>query len=527
MRPPAVFTRAVTLLTLCCALHDAAAQDTLSVYFEFGKWRIPREEQKTLATIPYRFELSSLDSVQFIGMADSIGSLTSNLKLSHRRATEVADHCRKHLPLHTPTSTYATGAIDQGDRVLNRRVDIVFHLKPASRSEQERLETLHEPQPLPEPPCYVSDCDLMSRCIVTSFMKGRREFMEIEAPGRLSVPNPSGAVLDMNVTRYRRSADTNEHIRLKWTRKPSRNKKAPASFITSLPKADFDRYGVLIKKDGDCVVPTLDTCVRIDHALMQELQYRPSFNISKGLLVRAPRYAVKPNARYFYGCRPGVPFEWEQRNGKKRSDHYYTRLPLWLGMAQGISREMISCESHCDTTYCRRGYLRCQYRAKPDVAYKIVVEGGFHGQGNDDLPYIMLGSSKAGHSSLATVQVGIDSDLRPLISLRYQFHFLEFSSQQLDPTQAWHWPSDQATIDRYYRTYLGTELRWRGGEAGQGLLEQNLHLGIAHVNEKPSALLTRIFLQGGVAIDFSGRTSDQPYLHWSVGTFIRLYRFGK
>ncbi len=51
-------------------------------------------------------------------------------------------------------------------------------------------------------------------------------------------------------------------------------------------------------------------------------------------------------------------------------------------------------------------------------------------------------------------------------------------------------------------------------------------LGIAYLNEKPDALLTRIFIQGGGAIDFSSTTPDRLYLCWSIGTFFRLYRFG-
>lgn len=514
------------LLAFFCLFQEGAAQDTLSVFFEFGKWRIPREELKTLATIPYRYDLSALDSVQFIGMADSVGSLASNLKLSRKRATEVAEHCREHFPARTPISTFAMGAIDRGDRARNRRVDIVFHLKPLAQQERKEQDSHSEPKP-PELPCYIRDCDLMSRCIVTPFMKGRREFVEIEIPGRLTEANPSGAIINMTVPRYRIVTSSNDIVRLKWTRKPSRNKKVPAAYITSLPKADFDRRGVLVEKIGDCLEPTLDTCVRIDHALMQELQYRPGFNSSKGLMVRAPRSIVDPTARYYYGCRPGLPFKWEERSGKKHSAFFYTRLPVWQGFARGISREMVSCAGSCDTTHCNRGIIRCQYRAPADLAPKLIVEGGFHGQWNDNRPYLNVGFVKAGLQGLASAQVGIDSDLRPLASFRYQFHFLQFSALQIVPTELWLWPSDQAIIYRYYRTYVGTEFRWRAGSVEEGLLEQNLHLGIAYVNEKPDALLTRIFVQSGAAIDFRSATSDQPYLCWSVGTFFGLYRFGE
>jgi len=527
MRLTLPLPRTLVLLAFFSTLQEAATQDTLSVFFEFGKWRIPRSEQKTLSSISYRIDLSALDSVQFIGMADSIGSLASNLKLSHQRAKEVADRCRKHLPARTPISTFAIGAIDSGDRARNRRVDIVFHLNHHAEQGQQEHDSRDDPKPEPELPCFIRDCDLMSRCIVTPFMKGRREFVEIEIPGRLTEANPSGYILNMTVPRYRIVTSSNDHVRLKWTRKPSRNKKAPAAYITSLPKADFDRRGVLVEKKGGCVEPTLDTCVRIDHALMQELQYRPGFNISKGLMVRAPRSVVDPTARYFHGCRPGVPFTWEQRVGKKHSAYYYTRLTVWQGFARGIAREMVSCAGMCDTTYCHRGIIKCLYRAPPDLALKLIVEAGFHGQWNDNRPYLNVGFMKAGTQGLASAQVGVDSDLRPLASLRYQFHFLQFSAQQLVPTEQWLWPSDRAITYRYYRTYIGTESRWRAGSAEQGLLEQNLHLGIAYVNEKPDALLTRIFVQGGAAIDFRTATSDQPYLCWSVGTFVRLHRFGE
>jgi hypothetical protein len=260
---------------------------------------------------------------------------------------------------------------------------------------------------------------------------------------------------------------------------------------------------------------------------MQELQYRPGFHSNKGLMVRAPRSAVDPTARYFQGCRPGSPLKWEVRNGKKHSAYYYTRLPVWQGFARGISREMVSCAGSCDTAYCDRSIIRCQSLAPPDLALKLIVDGGFHGQLNDNRPYLNVGFMKAGIHGLASAQVGIDSDLRTLASLRYQFHFLQFSAQQIVHTELWLWPSDQSIIYRYYRTYVGTEFRWRAGSAEEGLLEQNLHLGIAYVNENPDALLTRIFVQGGAAIDLRSATSDQPYLCWSVGTFFRLYRPGE
>lgn len=441
MRIPTALSRALQLLALCCVLQEGAAQDTLSVFFEFGKWRIPHEEQATIAAIPYHYDLSAVDSVQFIGMADSIGSLSSNLKLSQRRALEVASQCRRHFSMQTPVSTLAMGAIDRGDRAQNRRVDIVFHMDPTLDRVQNLLDSSGGALPLPGARCYIIDCDLIGRFIVTLFRKGRREFVEVEIPGRLTVPNRYGAVLDMKLPRYRRTAGTNEHIRLKWTRKPSRNKKAPAAYTTSMPKADFDRYGVLIEKQGDCVVPILDTCMRVDHALMEELQHRSRLSRSKGLRVRVPRHAVDNSARYFHGPRPDVPITWEQRDGKKHAAFYYTKIPVRKGFALDISREMVSCADHCDTSLFG-GWPAYPPCAPADRALKMIVETGYHGQWNVDRPYLAIGLMRSGTKGLVSGNIGLDSDARPLASLRYQYHFLQFDPQELIPTERWIWPSD-------------------------------------------------------------------------------------
>lgn len=50
-----------------------------------------------LDNISSRYDLAEVDSVHYTGMADSVGDVKANLKLSKKRAQETASYCKRFL----------------------------------------------------------------------------------------------------------------------------------------------------------------------------------------------------------------------------------------------------------------------------------------------------------------------------------------------------------------------------------------------------------------------------------------------
>src|SRR5437870_923289 len=89
------------------------SQDTVSVFFKSGSRTIEAGEAEKLNSMPFHFDLSELDSVAFIGMADSVGNFESNKKLSEKRAKAIAKHCRGLVPKGTAFSVNARGELSK------------------------------------------------------------------------------------------------------------------------------------------------------------------------------------------------------------------------------------------------------------------------------------------------------------------------------------------------------------------------------------------------------------------------------
>jgi len=123
----------------------SVSQDTVSIYFEFGSSRLTDKEADKLGKLSTSYELAELDSIHFVGMADSVGNIKANIRLSEKRAKNVAKNCRALLPENIPQVTFAMGEKSEREDAYNRRVDILLFfpkeiIDPViSREEKEDL----------------------------------------------------------------------------------------------------------------------------------------------------------------------------------------------------------------------------------------------------------------------------------------------------------------------------------------------------------------------------------------------------
>ena len=105
------------------------SQDTVSVYFSFGSSKIEQSQYDALHAIPVKYDLSDLDSVRFVGATDSVGKLSSNLKLSEKRAKNVAKYCTGLFPAGIRFTVVATGEKSKQTLSKSRNVDILLFFK--------------------------------------------------------------------------------------------------------------------------------------------------------------------------------------------------------------------------------------------------------------------------------------------------------------------------------------------------------------------------------------------------------------
>ncbi len=201
----------IILLTMLTSVH-VHGQDTISVFFDFGHSKILYSELEKLNAIPINYDLSDLDSIHFIGMADSVGDFKANIKLSEKRAKNVARHCERLFPENVTTKITALGerTIDESEK--NRRVDIILHFKPIQAEQVEQTEDIQKKEV-----CYNIDYKLLHRCHLRIVTKRKKELTIIET----NIPD-----LRKNKEHYYGSTSKNGDFlakKVKWSSKRTGN----------------------------------------------------------------------------------------------------------------------------------------------------------------------------------------------------------------------------------------------------------------------------------------------------------------
>lgn len=155
------------------------SQDTMQIFFETGSARISAEHENELQLIPMNYDLSSVDSIQFIGYADSTGNLNSNLRLSIKRAKNTFSKCRLFFDESKSVSILARGESPNGDKSYNRRVEIIFYYVTESTSQPDDvIENI-------DPKCFLIDFEALQFCNIRTVIKkkeGIHLYRSIESP---------------------------------------------------------------------------------------------------------------------------------------------------------------------------------------------------------------------------------------------------------------------------------------------------------------------------------------------------------
>lgn len=509
--------RIIIILAILFSL-STNGQDTVSVYFKFGLSRLSDDQLEKLNTIPTNYYLSDLDSIHFIGMADSIGNFKANIKLSKKRAINIAKHCENIIPENVHSKIIALGekAVHQIEQ--NRRVDMVLYFQPTQKEISESTSTKQV-----KDVCYTIDYELLHRSHIRTTIKRRKEFTIIEVP--ISYLNHKKEHY------YGSTTNTGEFIakRVKWSTKRTGNLWwFKTRHVTAILKDDFDTYKIF--KIGDLPCDTCsenfqieseiskeDTCIQVDRFIMKNAQYKTLFLNNKWLKIRIPREYVNSDDHYFIGCTFDHELKWETKKGRRRQRYYYAKLPISFNHVKNITRVMDCCEGNPEPSNCDLSMINCSTIGPVNQSFMLNLEIGNLYQQSINTPYIGIGISKQGLLSRTSILVGTDINLGFLSSIRYQHHFLSFPFNAINPFSTWQTPDKRQFVNTYGRLYLGTELKTRISKSTESYLEQNIHIGLRAVHNRRNA-----FIQYGLGLDYLENNSSNLYPIVQIGLNIKI-----
>ena len=520
----------VCVLCVAILVIQSFGQDTLSLYFETGRAKITDNHIRVLSTIPTKYDLFDLDSVHYIGSADPTGNFQSNLKLSERRAKNMANYCKHLLPENTKSTISALGVVSNEEQAKSRKVDIVFYFKSDKADETDK-ETKIADSDSSENQCYYIDYKLLHRSHFRTITKQRKEYVMIES----LLPD-----LRKKQEHYYGTINSDGKFEIhpiKWRYRAMGKdwwKSYPA--IATIPKNDFDAYKIFKIEDAPCTacnenfatetaIVNEEKYMHLDTFLMRRIQIKVPFFVFRRnyVNVRAPKEYVYIEDTYFIDCHIANTLNWRTKKGKKKQNYYYSRLPVSTNRCiSNITRLMSDCKhkpepSHCD---------KCMYSIEGgfviDESLLLNVEIGGRYFASKFTAYAGLEASKEWRYSRIAAQFALEYNLRYHGALSYQFHFSTFSYYNAKKLHSWASPSSYSLISRYGRLYVGTDLRSGINKEKQPYIEQGLFLGFVSVNY--DLFLSRIYIQGGVGVDYLKNLSPTFYPTVQVGVTMRIAR---
>lgn len=518
-------------------------QDTLSIYFEFGQSKIPINEQEKLGQISSQFDLSELDSIEFIGMADSVGNFEDNLKLSGKRAKNVSKYCKRFLPKLTSVKVKALGEKSSQNTRLNRRVDIImfFPILPAIEGEEEVKDDRF---------CYYVDNRLLHRSHFRTIKNRRKKYVHIEIE--------MDEDFDKRAHYYGSYSSKNgfSKTRLRWkTKKTGMFWWEKRRLIATIPEKSFDRYKVFQALKPACDTCSCDSChqdfetypkirgvsycLQVDRFLMANMQYKRILFNNSFVKVRVPREYVNLDKEYLVGCDYTNLLRWYSRKGWRRKKYYYAKLPIRSnGYMCNITRQMECCKEDPEGSDCDISIINCDtehFSRGQGITYKLFGEVGSSFQNEELLPYIGLGFGLDRHydfrrryNNLSGV-LGVDYRFNLYGSIRYQRFFDRISPRKVKLETGWNGPQIQKPklYKWYARPYIGTELKTILGNDESRLLEQNFHFGLALDHFHHRVRIPRYYLQLGLGYDYLNNYSNTVYPIAQIGVNIRIAKFVK
>jgi len=509
----------IPILFLSLFFFRSQGQDTITLYFEFGKSKITDRQAMILDNINSRYDLTEIDSVLYTGVADSVGDIYANLKLSRKRAYETALYCKRFLGKDSRYRLIALGEKSGAKPEQNRRVSIILYMRSPKEEKGEPISQNSEPVRIAGA-CYYVDYELLHRASRRIIVKNHVEYVRLEVDPIHLKKQKEHAYATVG------KQGKVEIKKVRWAYR--------GNYVALIPKNDFQQFRIFRIDKEPCEACSEDlearkglvyesSCVQVDRFLMSNLQVKTGFFRLGSVKIRALREYVNPGDRYYIGCNLDPELIWKTKRGKRKSRYYYATLPIYGYYLENIVRVMECCKSRQEPSECNVGMIYCGGLSMPDKSILLLAEAGDHYRFGQHRPYLALGLSNWGNRNLLSLFAGTNPDLDIYGSLQYQYHFLNFPFRMLSPASAWQSPGSLWSSAHYGSLYIGTELNtWKSTGSKTDLLEQSLHLGFASMSLRNRPRIPRVFVQCGIGYDYLKHYSLKAYIVAQAGIQFRL-----
>lgn len=504
------------LLTNILIFFQAFSQDTISVFFEIGKSKIAVSEFEKLNNIPTKYENIDIDSILYIGRADSVGNYKSNLKLSERRTRNVAEYLKKKLPETIVVKSIPLGESIKFEKDKNRRVDIIIYFqKEAETVEKNQIKQIEETKN-----CYYIDYDLLNQCLKKTEKIKDKTYITLES----TLP-----FLKKDKSHYFGSENNAGDFiekKVKWTAKNTGYfwwKKT--RFCTSILKKDYEKYKIFTISEAPCDTCNIDfksknfelkedSSLKIDHFLMQNIQFRYKLFKTKKIEIRTPRDYINIDEDYYYMSDPLSLIKWETKKGRNKKQYYFATLPIIDDHVLNIGRKMLYCKYNKHIPFFSNKYLKCLLISSNMGEWKLASEIGTYYQIKTFIHYAGFSIDYEQEKHRFNLVTGLDFDLNFYNSLRYQFNFINFPISLKNPT--WKSANNYKSSSNYGRIYLGSDLNSRFSKKEQ-FLDQTFYLGFVAIKELKRKTSLRLFFNYGVNVSYLKNYSKQVFPFTQVG----------
>lgn len=513
--------RLVVLQAFCVFGTVVHGQDTLSLFYANGEYKLSPSNQAFLNEFVFGHDLKELDSVQVFGFTDVTGKIKQNMRLSKKRAQVVVDRIEELLPRRKPIRCIAMGEESDEDRHErnHRRVELIlFGKNYALNSDRNeiRLTDLNHKRGT----CYTVHDSIMMNCFVTPFKRGSSKYLKVHVAAH-QVPKEqlysfSGASLQVKPLKWKL-----EKLGTSWWHQQV--------YTTLVKEKDYYTYGLLVLRDTvidpacgaceyDTISPNMRGSLSVDIAIMENMQIRYAPWRQK-VRFYVPSEFVDVNQRYFFGNSTELPVYWFQKRGKEASLIYIAELDK--SAYRRLGAQIYSPHQHCGDSV---AHFIAKYAAKK------IRPHGCAGQRENVLGRfrtgIELGAWNGTRTSfgvnlyvdyqysrwIATLAAGTDVQLNLQNYLALNvilYSFVPFSEEVLDVNRPqvhdYHRP-----LLLYTGLGLSNQFAFRANQPLRILPE--LHAGIALQNNEYGFGLDRLFLEGGLGYQWDGNASKiAPY----------------
>jgi hypothetical protein len=451
--------RIICTFLFAFSFSSLKAQDTFNVFFDFGLAYLKAESRAAIDNIPFLHKTSEIDSIWFVGMADTTGPTFINKILAKKRAKNCAQYFDKRNERDSiPYRVFSKGEMNDDHFGTSRRVSIIVHLKPKIDSiVEKKRDTI----------CYYLAYQILYNSIEKIIGKGENKKV------RLSIESLPKSDFERSQIYYYGWFDTlgvfqkkEVYFKMKITGKLWWRKRR---YTADIPFESYRLHKIFtIGKEpcGRCTEGFIaneqvrpDTFLVADDHIMKYLQYRRLPWQRRKIDYRIPVDFIEQNTQYYLGCDTSKKVNWTKNDSAvgSKSFYAYTTAKTFENNIPTVTRFKPSCTPiyRCDSFRCFLCGTRCSHDKK-----EITFFAEFGHLGNELLTDYYLGAGFSFSKKKFEHRISVNQSFSEIPFFKYNLRYTVFEKYKKYVKPTLSWTSTSVSRSSHYNTrlFVGAQL---------------------------------------------------------------------